>query len=347
MKNSAKKVKGFKGITLISLVITIILLIILAGITINIGLGENGLFTRAKEAKNKYLTAEREEKEELNELYKGLGIEEELPENTKGTEAGTIVITPEKWKTTLPNYVDVQTGEQVKKSYKVANVYAVAVGEGKEIPVPLGFYYVGGTLESGIVISDNSEDTNKDAGKTDVRKDLKGNQFVWIPCNIEDYHKIDFGNLLKNAGWDTATVSTERFQIEKYNGFYIGRYEAGVGNLNKEKEERGETNPFDYTVMFENGVSLFNKIQIQTALVSGWKGQNYNFTAKMEGTPVSNVTNKATGNIVLKADSIPYYHADYYTAIEMSERMYSNHPYVNSGLVTGTMWDVMMKYMRG
>ena len=61
MKNNSSKIKEFKGITLITLVITIILLIILAGITINIGLGENGLFTRAKQAKNKYLTAEREE----------------------------------------------------------------------------------------------------------------------------------------------------------------------------------------------------------------------------------------------------------------------------------------------
>ena len=75
-------------------------------------------------------------------------------------------------------------------------------------------------------------------------------------------------------------------------------------------------------------MSLFNSIGIQTGLISGWTWQNYNFTAKMEGTPVSNVTNKATGNIVLKADSIPYYHADYYTASEMSRRMYESHKYV-------------------
>ena len=134
----------------------------------------------------------------LNELYKELGIEE-LPENAKNTEAGTIVKTPEKWTTTLPNYVDAQTGKQVKDSYKVSSVYAVAVGNGKEIPVPVDFYYVGGTLESGIVISDNSEDRNKDAGKTDVRKELKGNQFVWIPCNIEDYHKIDFREFISKC----------------------------------------------------------------------------------------------------------------------------------------------------
>ena len=285
-----------RGITLITLVITIVLLIILAGIMINIGLGENGLFTRAKEARDKYLLAEKEEEKLLNELYKQLGIEEELPENTKDIEAGTIVKTPEKWKTILPNYVDAQTGKQVKESYKVSSVYAVAVGNGNEIPVPIDFYYVGGTLASGIVISDNIEDKNKEAGKTDVTKELKGNQFVWIPCKLSDYHKTDFGkNACDNTEWDKETNSVELPQIEKYEGFYIARYEAGVGTLNKEKEQAGEANPFDYTVTFANGASLFNSVEVQTRLSqNNWNGQNYNFTAIRQGTPVSNVTNKAS-----------------------------------------------------
>ena len=40
-----------KGITLIALVITIIVLIILAGVSINLTLGENGIFNKAKYAK--------------------------------------------------------------------------------------------------------------------------------------------------------------------------------------------------------------------------------------------------------------------------------------------------------
>lgn len=45
------KKKNNKGITLIALVITIVILIILAGITISQLTGENGLFARAKQAK--------------------------------------------------------------------------------------------------------------------------------------------------------------------------------------------------------------------------------------------------------------------------------------------------------
>ena len=51
-----------KGITLVALVVTIIVLIILAGIAISMTLGDNGIFTRAKEAKRLQITAEAKEK---------------------------------------------------------------------------------------------------------------------------------------------------------------------------------------------------------------------------------------------------------------------------------------------
>ena len=291
IKNSGIKIElnknSTKAITLISLVITIILLIILAGVGINLALGENGLFNKAKYAKEKYLNASVEEEKALNELYEELGLLGELPENTPETEAGKIVRMPNSWETTLSAYVSDKDGKEVVSSKKVASVYAVSAGNGNTIPVPLGFYYVGGTIDSGIVISDNKEDQNKYAGKEDVSKELKGNQFVWIPCTIEDYHKIDFGK--ENAKWDMEPNLAELPQIRKYSGFYIGRYEAGVATLNQEKKEKGEENPFDYSVTFEGGKSLFNSVPINS---EGWK--NYDFTARRAGTPVTTGTNKAT-----------------------------------------------------
>ncbi len=54
------------GITLVALVVTIVVLLILAGVSINLVLGENGLITQAKEAKDKTLEAEKAEGENLN-----------------------------------------------------------------------------------------------------------------------------------------------------------------------------------------------------------------------------------------------------------------------------------------
>ena len=57
-----KKMRNQKGVTLVALVVTIIVLIILAGININLLLGENGLITKAQEAKKQQKIAEIKEK---------------------------------------------------------------------------------------------------------------------------------------------------------------------------------------------------------------------------------------------------------------------------------------------
>ena len=201
-----------KGITLISLVITIILLIILAGLVINLSIGENGLFNKAKYAKGKYLNASIEEEKQLNELYNELGLLGDLPENTNKIDAGTVVKMPNNWFTTTPTYVSDKDGKEIVSSKRVSSVYAVSAGNGNTIPVPLEFYYVGGTLESGVVISDSKDDKNKYAGQDDVSKELKGNQFVWIPCTLSEYNKIDFRKRTGKMGYGNkfSRITTNR-----------------------------------------------------------------------------------------------------------------------------------------
>ena len=57
--------KEQKGITLVALIITIIVLIILAGVSITIALGNNGIFKKANKAGSEYQNAS---KNEMNEL---------------------------------------------------------------------------------------------------------------------------------------------------------------------------------------------------------------------------------------------------------------------------------------
>ena len=63
-----KVAKGMQGITLIALVVTIIVLLILAGIAINLTIGENGIFSRAEKAANTWRNAETNEQLALGEL---------------------------------------------------------------------------------------------------------------------------------------------------------------------------------------------------------------------------------------------------------------------------------------
>ena len=304
--------KKEKAITLISLVITIIILIILAGIAVNLSLGENGIFRRARDARDKYLAEAEKEEQELNELYKQLGMVD-LPENTKENpqEIGTEVALKEGWGTQTVSYTSTKNGETVKKLTKVATVYAVSVGNGETVPIPKNFYYVGGTLDTGVIISDNIED--KYDGKTnkttyEYTRKLKGNQFVWIPCSTSEYTKCNVWNgttqtnsKLGTTWWDTTTPKAELSQIEKYGGFYVARYEAGLASdIPEFKTEQTHT----------KSNQIYNK----------------------EGKPQS------------KAGIAPWNFVDWNMSKKNAESMYNNE-YVSSGLITGTQWDVMLNKM--
>lgn len=267
-----------------------------------------------------------------------------LPDNTPKTDAGTNVKVPDSWNSQNVKYIKTTDGTEVTTLETVATVYAVSDGQNNTVPVPNGFYYVGGNKNSGVVISDDERDKNKFVGKADVpagavynsdgtvktenlsseeqAQTLFGNQFVWIPCTVEEYKKCDVwngttqtGTTLQNANWDFKTNTAEKVQIEKYEGFYIGRYEAGTSNLTSSK------------IDFSKGYTT-----------SDWT--NTNFRAEF-------IT---SGNITSKAGEIPYYHADYETAVKMTEEMYKNDDKrtksVTSGLVTGTMWDVTLNYLK-
>ena len=138
---------------------------------------------------------------------------------------------------------------------------------------------------------------------------LKGNQFVWIPVD-ETYAKKNWG--YSNDSWDSLTPSSEYKFVTKYGGFYVGRYEAGVGDIKLSSN-------VDFTAQ-------------NTA--SGWQNSAFSL----------NSYTLTSGKISEKAGEIPYYHADFKTAQTLSQNMYQTDS-VQSGLVTGTMWDFIMKFI--
>lgn len=80
------------------------------------------------------------------------------------------------------------------------------------VKIPNNFYYVGGTKETGLVISDIRGD--------DMENSKKGNQYVWIP--VED-------TVLQEDGKTIATDEKEFVESANANrGFYVSRFEAGI-----------------------------------------------------------------------------------------------------------------------
>ena len=119
MNKREKTYQNKAGITLVALVITIIVLLILAGITINLTVGQRGILTRAQEAGRNYQEAAKKEEEDL---AKFLGEADNIIAgiNTPTTPSGD-------------NYTMVDG-----------------------VPVPKGFEHTEGTKDTGFVIRDNS-----------------------------------------------------------------------------------------------------------------------------------------------------------------------------------------------
>ena len=81
-----EKLKNTKGITLVALIITIIILLILAGVTISLVIGDNGLITKSKQGVGEYQTRAEEEKAQLDEFEQGIN------ENSVDKEAMKILV---------------------------------------------------------------------------------------------------------------------------------------------------------------------------------------------------------------------------------------------------------------
>ena len=148
------------------------------------------------------------------------------------------------------------------------------------VPIPAGFVYVGGTKDSGLVISDATADKEKYKGQTTVGTDLVGNQFVWIPVdNIADYKRTAYSTNVATGTTDSTTKSEqikgsssdsyyfkealpedEKTSVEKNKGYYIGRYEAGDKESTEAKTLRKDGASIRNTITVKAGQAPYNKV---------------------------------------------------------------------------------------
>lgn len=66
---TSEKLKKNKGITLVALVVTIVILLILAGISLNLALGQNGIIKKSKETREQATQDQQNIQKVLNNVY--------------------------------------------------------------------------------------------------------------------------------------------------------------------------------------------------------------------------------------------------------------------------------------
>ena len=114
--------KKERGITIVALVITIIVLIILAGISINTLIGENGIMTKAKQAKQNIILAGEAEALQLNQLYYELETGGELTEDEESAKKDEIIALLQKQVEELQNQVKTLTTENEDLKQQIADL---------------------------------------------------------------------------------------------------------------------------------------------------------------------------------------------------------------------------------
>ncbi len=132
LKNENTYKKYTKGITLIALVVTIVVLLILAGITITMVLGENGIIAQAKLAAEKTKEAEEKQQEDLNRLVGEIG---NLINEETGIAVTNVTVTPtsaeieETKTTTLTAKIEPEDATNQKLIWKAEPSDIVSINE--------------------------------------------------------------------------------------------------------------------------------------------------------------------------------------------------------------------------
>ena len=184
--------KNNKGITLVALVVTIVVLLILAGVSINLVLGNNGIIAKAKEAETKSAEASQNDLKGMNGLVSEM--EGALAGNgSTGSGSGN--------------------GNTGSGNNFVTKNTEVTYPDGK-VWIPEGFKVAddsASTVQGGVVIEDKDR-----------------NQFVWVPvATIADYKRTWYTGDGSFSDYSEALPEDEKTSVKTYKGFYIGRYEAG------------------------------------------------------------------------------------------------------------------------
>ena len=203
------KTKGNKGITLIALVITIIVLLILAGVTIAALSGDNGILTRAKEAKEKTKQAQEDEKQKLSNMENLLGSYNLKNVNTADTNPAKTI--PEN---SIVLEDDANKGIVIKDKNNNEWVW---------VEVPKATVFSGLTIDTTQELTEQNYNDIKNkliAYASTYREGKSGQGYNWT----DEYYS---GCGMTQDEY-TATYQKMLKSVYIYGGFWIGRYEAGI-----------------------------------------------------------------------------------------------------------------------
>ena len=138
------------------------------------------------------------------------------------------------------------TVNQFKDVYEYMQTNTKVTYSDGEVWIPEGFKVAddsASTVQGGIVIEDKD-----------------GNQFVWVPvATLADYKRTWYTGYDSFSEYSEALPEDEKTSVERYKGFYIGRYEAG-DKENTEAKTLRSSNDVTKTVTIKANQAPYNYV---------------------------------------------------------------------------------------
>jgi len=205
--------KKNKGITLVALVVTIVVLLILAWVSINLVLGNNGIIAKAKDAETKSAEARENDLKGMNSLIEQMESTLNGSGNGGKTEPETVPYLPSD-DFHYDTSTSIDTGLVIKDANGNEYVWVV-------VPRTIAVYKTTGLGKT----------TFTDADYTSIENDLKEYTKTYRgSTSYSDTYTADD----KNVGWFADATAYNNLKnsmlksVYENGGFYVGRYEAGI-----------------------------------------------------------------------------------------------------------------------
>ena len=278
-----EQIKSKKAMTLVALVVTVIVLILLAGVSINLVIGNNGIMQKAAKGREDYTGAAINEQLDLNK------IEDYIEDNTgnvvpiESAKGGSYFETPTTVKDTNGNFIKVPQG------FKIAADSGLNVTEGiviedsdviEGIGNNRGNQYVWVPVGNGIKKSDGTTvditlgryefasngtpELKQDAVNYTQEVEITYNGYKYKELSISRVGIVDSSNRLNDT--NTTALNLKGFvdSVKANGGYYIARYEASYGTDGKANSKISNS----YTDSNVEGKLWNNITQINAAIAS-------------------------------------------------------------------------------
>ena len=235
--------KNKKGITLVALVVTIVVLLILAGVSINLVLGNNGIIAKAKDAETKSAEASENDLKGMNGLIDQMestlngGSSDNKEDEKLGKLVNDMGTLPED---TTPYFPSSDFKRREKTNTE--NGLVIEDTEGNEyvwVVVPKSLY-------------NNTAYNSNNAKKPSSSTDYANIEYCLQQYTATYRGNTDFLDVYypddKNVGWFADATAYNNLKnsmlksVYENGGFYVGRYEAGIETTGTNRTSVGPTN---------------------------------------------------------------------------------------------------------